>query len=413
MTPGELAAVRGRLEEFAAEVFAPLDRRDQRVKGATYVRGLLLDGRRKSMQPMGERLGIDHQALQQFVSSSTWAVEPVRQRLAARAVAVIGPDAWVVDDTGFVKDGTASPGVARQYSGTLGKVGNCQIGVSVCAVTDTASCPLNWRLFLPAGWDDAEAAEEETAAAIRARRGRAGIPDAERHRPKWKLALDMLDELIGWGLAPPVVVADAGYGTTAAFRDGLTARGWPYVMQVQGDLTAHPAESVPELIGYSGLGPHPKPRYRTRPAGLRDHVLAAGRSAAVEVRWRDGSRGPMTSAFVALRVRPAGHRPTGRLAADGSLPPVWLLAGWPPGAAEPTDYWLSTLPEGTELAELVRRAKIRWRIEHDYRELKTALGLDHFEGRTWSGWHRHVTLVTAAQLFLTLLRTSPKAAAPA
>jgi SRSO17 transposase len=398
MTPGELAAVRGRLEEFAAEVFAPLDRRDQRAKGATYVRGLLLDGRRKSMQPMGERLGIDHQALQQFVSSSTWAVEPVRQRLAARAVAVIGPDAWVVDDTGFVKDGTASPGVARQYSGTLGKVANCQIGVSVCAVTDTASCPLNWRLFLPAGWDDAEAADEEAGTAIRARRGRAGIPDAERHRPKWMLALDMLDELIGWGLAPPVVVADAGYGTTAAFRDGLTA---------------HPAESLPELIGYFGLGPHPKPRYHTRPARLRDHVLAASRSAAVEVRWRDGSRGPMTSAFVAMRVRPAGRRPTGRLAADGSLPPVWLLAEWPPEAAEPTDYWLSTLPEGTELAELVRLAKIRWRIEHDYRECKTALGLDHFEGRTWSGWHRHVTLVTAAQLFLTLLRTSPRAAAPA
>jgi SRSO17 transposase len=121
----------------------------------------------------------------------------------------------------------------------------------------------------------------------------------------------------------------------------------------------------------------------------------------------------MTSHFVVLRVRPAGRRPTGRLAADGSLPAVWLLAEWPPETAEPTDYWLSSLPETTPLAELVRLAKIRWRIEHDYRELKTALGLDHFEGRTWAGWHRHVTLVTAAQLFLTTLRTSPKAAAPA
>src|SRR3712207_5935936 len=193
MTPGELAAVRGRLEEFAAEVFAPLMRRDQRDKGAAYVRGLLLDGRRKSMQPMAERLGIDHQGLQQFVSSSTWAVEPVRQRLARRAVASISPDAWVIDDTGFVKDGVASPGVARQYSGTLGKVGNCQIGVSVCAVTDTASCPLSWRLFLPAGWDDTEAATGEAAAAIRARRARAGIPDEAGHRPKWRLAIDMLD----------------------------------------------------------------------------------------------------------------------------------------------------------------------------------------------------------------------------
>ena len=166
MTPGELAAVRGRLEEFAAEMFAPLARRDQRDKGATYVRGLLLDGRRKSMQPMADRLGVDHQGLQQFVSSSTWAVEPVRERLARRAVAVIAPDAWVVDDTGFPKDGTASPGVARQYSGTLGEVGNCQIGVSVCAVTDAASCPLSWRLFLPERWDDARAASRARTAMV-------------------------------------------------------------------------------------------------------------------------------------------------------------------------------------------------------------------------------------------------------
>jgi hypothetical protein len=137
-------------------------------------------------------------------------------------VAVIGPDAWVVDDTGFPKDGTASPGVARQYSGTLGKVGNCQIGVSISAVTDAASCPLNWRLFLPERWDDACAATPEAAAAIRARRARAAIPDEVRHREKWRLALDMLDELAGWELTPPLVVADAGYGNSAEFRDGIT-----------------------------------------------------------------------------------------------------------------------------------------------------------------------------------------------
>src|SRR5918994_4535699 len=225
MTPEELAAVRGRLEEFAAEVFAPLARSDQRGKGRTYLRGLLLDGRRKSMQPMAERLVVDHQGLQQFVSSSTWAVEPVRERLAARAVAVIAPDAWVVDDTGFPKDGLASPGVARQYCGTLGKVGNCQIGVSISAVTDAASCPLNWRLFLPASWDDDAATTPEAAAAIAARRARAGIPAEARHHPKWRLALEMLDELAGWGLRPPVVVADAGYGNNGDFRAGTTGRG--------------------------------------------------------------------------------------------------------------------------------------------------------------------------------------------
>src|SRR3954471_22132239 len=412
MTPEELTTARARLEEFAAEMFAPLSRSDQRVKGQTYLRGLLLDGRRKSMQPMAERLGVDHQGLQQFVSSSTWAVEPVRERLARRAVEVVAPAAWVVDDTGFVKDGLASPGVARQYSGTLGKVGNCQIGVSISAVTDTASCPLSWRLFVPERWDDAGATSPETAAAIRDRRARAGIPAQVAHREKWRLALDMLEELTGWELAPPVVVADAGYGTNAEFREQLTARGRPYVCQVNGDLTAHPADVLPETIDYSGRGPRPKPRYRTAPLAIREHVLTAGREAARQLTWREGSRGPMTSHFLALRVRPAGRRPTGRLAHDGSLPAVWLLAEWPPEAAEPTDYWLSSLPEDIDLAELVRLAKIRWRIEHDYRELKTALGLDHFEGRTFAGWHRHVTLVTAAQLFLTTLRIDPKAAAP-
>src|SRR5215213_9850848 len=195
MTPEELAAVRGRLAEFAAEVFAPLARSDQRGKGQTYLRGLLLDGRRKSMQPMAERLGVDHQGVQQFVSSSTWEVEPIRERLARRAVEVIAPDAWVVDDTGFPKDGLASPGVARQYSGTLGKVANCQIGVSICAVTDIASCPLDWRLFLPERWDDMCATDEQAAMVIRARRARAGIPDGVRHREKWRLAIDMFDEL--------------------------------------------------------------------------------------------------------------------------------------------------------------------------------------------------------------------------
>src|SRR4051794_27100909 len=364
MTPGELAAVRGRLEEFAAEMFAPLARRDQRDKGATYVRGLLLDGRRKSMQPMAERLGVDHQGLQQFVSSSTWAVEPVRERLARRAVEVIAAEAWVVDDTGFPKDGTASPGVARQYSGTLGKVGNCQVGVSVCAVTDAASCPLDWRLFLPERWDDAGVASPEAAAAVAERRARAGIPAEARHREKWPLgrgigtklgrlglgppgagipaeaghrekgglALDMVDELAGWGLAPPVVVADAGYGDIAEFRDGLGARGRPWVVQVQGVLSAHAEGAVPALVPTSGRGRPSRPRYRTKPVALRAHVLAAGRAAARQVTWRQGSRGPMSSHFVVLRVRPAGHHQAARGAADGSLPAVWR---WPSGRPRP------------------------------------------------------------------------------
>src|ERR671910_146707 len=243
MTPEELAAVRGRLEEFAAEVFAPLARSDQRGRGQTYLRGLLLDGRRKSMQPMAERLGVDHQGLQQFVSSSTWAVEPVRRRLARRAVAVIAPDAWVVDDTGFPKDGSASPGVARQYSGTLGKVGNCQVGVSVCAVTDAASCPLDWRLFLPERWDEE---------AMATRRAACHLPQGVHHRPKWQLVLDMLDELAGWQLSPPVLLADAGYGEVGEFRGGLDARQVAYVVEVRADTSASPEQVHPSVAPTRG-----------------------------------------------------------------------------------------------------------------------------------------------------------------
>src|SRR3954463_1848640 len=234
------------------------------------------------------------------------------------------------------------------------------------------------------------------------------FPPGGRPPPKGRLAWEMLDELAGWGLRPPVVAADAGYGNNGDFRAGITARGSHYVAAVDGDLTAHAQGVVPTLKPYSGRGRRPRPRYRTRPMGLREHALAAGHHAARQVTWREGSRGPMTSRFLALRVRRAGRKPTARLGADGSLPDAWLLAEWPPEATEPTGYWLAGLPPGPPLPELVGLAKIRWRIEHDYRECKTGLGLDHFEGSTFTGWHRHVTLVTAAQLFLTLLRTDPK-----
>nr|WP_245887103.1 transposase [Umezawaea tangerina] len=434
-------------------MFAPLARSDQRAKGETYLRGLLLDGRRKSMQPMAERLGVDHQGLQQFVTTSTWDTDAVRARLARTAVEAIGPVAWAVDDSGFPKDGTNSPGVARQYSGTLGKVANCQIGVSVHAVTDTASCPLHWRLFLPESWDTAKAGPaaikaanatrrrtlkngpRATAAAggptgaevevdvravteaARTRRDRSGIPEDEGHRPKWILVVEMLDKLAGHGLRPPVLVADAGYGDNSRFRAALDNRDIAYSVQLQGEALAHAGEAVPAAQDWPGTGrcgrpPADTPVYPDEPVSLARHVAAAGREAALTLTWREGSKGALSSQFVFLRVRPAGHR-VPRDGEDGVLPERWLIAQWPDGEPEPVTYWLSSLPAGTGAVDLVRYAKIRWRIEHDYRELKTGLGLDHFEGRSWQGWHRHVTLVTAAHLFLTLLRGDPKAAAPA
>jgi SRSO17 transposase len=413
VTPEELSVVRQRLESFAAEVFAPMARSDQRAKGGTYLRGLLLDGRRKSMQPMAERLGVDHQGLQQFVTTSTWDTAAVRARLACRAVEVVEPVVWVVDDTGFPKDGKGSPGVARQYSGTLGKVANCQIGVSVHAVTDVASCPLEWRLFLPKSWDDT-LAEEQTRPEVATRRNRCGIPEEEHHRPKWAMVVEMLDVLAGHGLRPPVLAADAGYGDNSQFRAALDEREIGYIMQVKGDALAHTAEARPVERVYSGRGRPPRrtePRYPDTALSLAEHVRAAGRDAARTITWREGSKGTMRSQFLFLRVRPAGHRvPTDT---DGVLPQRWLIAQWPDDQPEPVKYWLSSLPANTDPADLVRYGKIRWRIEHDYRELKTGLGLDHFEGRSFTGWHRHVTLVTAAHLFCTTLRLDPKAAAPA
>jgi SRSO17 transposase len=356
---------------------------------------------------------VDHQGLQQFVTTSTWDTRAVRARLARRAVDLVGPVAWVVDDTGFPKDGKGSPCVARQYSGTLGKVANCQIGVSVHAVTDTASCPLDWRLFVPTSWDE-EAADTDTRPDVVARRDRCGLPEGERHRPKWMMAVEMLDALAEQGLRPPLVAADAGYGDSSQFRGALDERGIGYIVQVKGDALAHAPDVVPVERVWSGRGRPPARtdlRYPDTAMSLVEHVRATGRAATVPVTWREGSKGVMTSQFVFLRVRPAGHRVARD--ADGTLPERWLIAQWPDDEPEPVKYWLSSLPTDTDPADLIRLGKIRWRIEHDYRELKTGLGLDHFEGRSWTGWHRHVTLVTAAHLFITMLRLDPKAAAPA
>jgi SRSO17 transposase len=430
MTPQEIAEVRPRLVAFAAEMLGGLARRDQRAAGELYVRGLLTDGRRKSMQPMAARLGVDHQRLQQFITSSTWDYAEVRRNVARHFAASQPVGALVVDDTGFAKDGTASPCVARQYSGTLGKVGNCQIGVSVHLVNDHASCAADWRLFCPQSWDDAELAADPVAAArARRRRERAGVPDEVRHAEKWRLALEMIDEMTApgrWGLveqvtaaggARPVAVADAGYGDNTSFRLELGTRGWRYVVAVKGTTSAYAGEAEPVTrIRRGGPGRPPRPAYPSPPVNLRQ--LAIARADQIQpVTWRQGTRAAkgnptaaMASHFLAIRVRPA-NRDIPR-AGDGSLPDCWLLAEWPPHAGEPTDYWLSTLPAATPIAELVRLAKIRWRIEHDYRELKTGLGLAQFEGRSFTGWHRHVTLAVLAQAFATMIRADPKVPAP-
>ncbi len=429
MTPQEIAEVRPGLAAFTAEMFGGLPRKDQRAKGELYARGLLMEGQRKSMQPMAARLGVDHQQLQQFITSSTWDYVAVRRNVA-RDFAVGQPvDALVVDDTGFAKDGAASPCVARQYSGTLGKTGNCQIAVSVHLVNEHASCAADWRLFCPQSWDDAALDDPVAAARARHRRERARIPGEIRHTEKWRLALEMIDEMTGpggWGVleqagaaggARPVVTADAGYGDNTTFRLELDKRDWQYVVAVRGTTSAYSGDAEPVTRSLDGgPGRPPGPAYPRPAVNLRQLAIACADQIR-QVTWRQGTKATkgnpaaaMTSHFLAIRVRPANRDiPRGP---DGSLPECWLLAEWPPEAGEPTDYWLSNLPDTIPIAELVRLAKIRWRIEHDYRELKHGLGLDHFEGRSFAGWHRHVTLAVLAQAFCTKLRTDPKVPAP-
>ena len=411
MTPTQLRRIRSRLTTFAEDIFESIPRKDQRRWGQSYLRGLLLDGKRKSIQPMAARLARGdpqadayalEQALQQFVNQSPWDPVPVRRRLAQRMTAAIQPVAWVIDDTAFPKFGRWSVGVAPQYCGALGKVANCQVGVSVHAATDQASCPIDWRLFLPERWDaDAQ------------RRRKAHVPADQRHRPKWQLALELLDELAGWDLQAPVVLADAAYGEVNQFRLGLEQRQLAYVVQVPGTISAYAEDVAPERVAYAGRGRRPGPRYRQRRSSLRQLVLDVGDQAARTVAWREGADGQqLGSRFVALRVRSAGIK-LRRATRGGELQVRWLVAEWPQGEPEPVKYWLANLPADSSLERLVGLAKLRWRVEHDYRELKDALGLDHFEGRSWQGWQHHVTLVSVAHAFVTLQRLDPKVRASA
>lgn len=396
----ELARVRGRLVEFCGEVFASMRRKDQRRWGECYVRGLMLDGKRKSIEPMAARLADgDEQCLQQFVNQSPWDPVPVRRALAVRMSRELAVEAWVIDDTGFPKFGKHSVGVARQYSGALGKVGNCQIGVSVNACSDEVSCPLDWRLFIPEEWDEEGEFNQD-------RRAKCRLPEDMHHVEKWRLALEMIDELIGWGITPPVVLADGAYGDNTELRTALEQRELAYVLDVKGTTSAYSEDVKPSQPPKpEGRGRPPGVRYRDDPSSLKDLALAAGQDATVTVTWREGTRGEMTSRFLALRVRPANvHLRRHAHKTGEELPVCWLICEWPDGKDAPTKYWLSNLPADTDLTTLVRLGKMRWRVEHDYRELKDALGLDHFEGRTYPGWNHHVTLVSVAQAFLTVER---------
>jgi len=365
-----------------------------------YLRGLLLDGHRKSIQPMAQRLrdtdggASDYeQALQQFINQSPWEDRPVRDRLTGRVLAAVGGGGFViVDDTGFPKQGAHSVGVARQYSGTLGKVGNCQVAVTLQYATEQEVFALGAELYLPEEWGS-----------DRDRLEAAGVPRDIGYRPKWQIALALLARAKANGVSG-VVLADSAYGDATEFRQALDGGGWSYCVGISSTLKVVAADhAFGQVPPYRGRGRPPSRPEQVRAGAQAPSVKEWAQARAKEFRrvtWREGSKGQLSSRFAAWRVRPA-HRLS---AGQEPLAECWLVVEWPEGEAEPTKYFFSNLPADTSLRRLVRTAKGRWWVEHSYKELKDELGLDHFEGRSWRGWHHHVTLVLLAYAFLVLRR---------
>ncbi|MGH2950402.1 MAG: IS701 family transposase [Solirubrobacteraceae bacterium] len=399
-----------RFASYVDRLAAVLGHRDRHEPLRAYVTGLCLPGERKSVEPMAARVDprhvrARHQSMHHFVADAPWDAAAVlrvaREWVLAPMARHGGVGAWIVDDTAFPKKGQHSVGVARQYCGVLGKQDNCQVAVSLSVANEAVSLPVAYQLYLPESW-----------AKDRRRRRAAGVPEAVAFQPKWQIALAQIETLQAEGLPPAPVVADAGYGDTTAFRDALTSAGLPYAVGVKAETTAWPPGAAPwPPKRWSRRGRPPTRVRRTArhaPQSLARLAVELPASAWRTVTWRDGTRGALRSRFARLRVRPA-HRDEERTA---SRPAEWLLIEWPRGAAAPTKYWLSTLPETTPIAELVHLAKLRWRIERDYQELKDELGLDHFEGRGWRGFHHHGALCIAAYAYLAAERARLSPPAP-
>jgi len=365
------------LSEFLTGLGTHLRDKRQRASFATYALGLLSDGERKSMEPIASRASGSpehthavHERLIHFLAASPWSDAAVRSHAARHAVDAMqqhGPIAtWVIDDTGFLKQGKHSPGVQRQYTGSAGKTANCQIGVSLVLATEHAHVTTDFHLYIPESW-----------AQDRARCQRAHIPDDVGYSPKWCLALDMVERALADGLPKGVVLADCDYGNKSLFRDTLETLGLQYAVEVQSTTKLRRVGSrgrLGERISVAELGAMLRPNLRT-------------------ISWREGSKAVLRSRFARMRV--VVDRDDGPLRSE-----QWLLIEWPDGEPAPTKFVLSTLPKSTSCKQMVRTFKSRWRIERSYQDLKGELGLDHYEGRSFIGWHHHVSVVLACYAFL-------------
>lgn len=386
---------RAYIEALAGAVEHPARRRPLQ----DYCVGLMGPSERKSVEPIAavtapERASAQHQSLLHFVGESEWSDEKVLAKVREMVLPAIerhGPiEAWIIDDTGFPKQGAHSVGVAPQYCGQLGRQGNCQVAVSLSVANHHASLPVAYRLYLPREWSK-----------DRKRRRKAGVPAAIRFMTKQKIALAQIKAALAAGIARGVVLMDADYGRDGNLRQELRELGLSYAAAIQSSV----------LVWRPGSGPKPdrKPAITRRQNAdlvyVEDLARALDRNAWKTIRWREGTAEWLKSRFARVRVRPARE------------PEQWLLIEWPRDQEAPTRYWLSNLPEDIAFDKLVDIAKLRWRIERDYQELKQEVGLGHYEGRGWRGFHHHATLCIAAYGFLisereTIPPSGPHSAAP-
>jgi SRSO17 transposase len=386
-----------RFEQYLDHLAQGLGHADRRAGLEGYCTGLMLPLSRKSVEPMAA--GLDplhvssrHQALHHFVAKADWSDEDMLRRVCQWVVPMMDFTSggfWIIDDTGFPKKGKHSVGVTRQYCGVLGKQDNCQVAVSISLANEQASIPVAYRLYLPEVWaEDAQ------------RREKAGVPPEVKFATKTEIALQQLETLVTEGAPRHCVLADAGYGVDTTFRQRLCELGLDYIVGITSAVVVWPpgVEPLPPEP-YSGRGRPPvRPREtaQRKPVKVKELAFALPQSAFQTVCWREGTNVMLSGRFAAVRVRHAGgDRGRARL-----HPEQWLLIEWPAEDVEPLKYFLSTLPPDITLGELVAKAHMRWRIERDYQDLKQDLGLGHYEGRGWRGFHHHAVLSIAAYGFL-------------
>ena len=393
-----LADGEARFAAYLDAISAVLGHASRAAAARAYCTGLLLPGARKSVEPMAARIeparvGARHQSLHHVVAKADWSDAALLGAVGQQVLPTLerhGPVRyWIIDDTGFPKQGEHSVGVTRQYCGQLGKQDNCQVAVSLSVANDHASLPIAYQLYLPETW----AGDPE-------RRTRVGVPEEIGFETKPEIALGQIRAALAAGVPPGVVLGDAAYGVETALRVTLAGLDLTYVLGVQSSASLWPPGQAPlPPPAYGGRGRPPTRVQRTpehQPISARKLAESLQPRAWRTITWREGSNTTLTSRFAALRVRPA-HRDQKR---SEPWPEEWLLVEWPKGAKEPSKYWLSNLPPRTTLRDLVHTAKARWLIERDYQELKQEIGLGHYEGRGWRGFHHHASLCIAAYGFL-------------